>query len=615
MKLFTSLMLAAAAFAALPAQTVYVPVNAPYAQSLLITEKKAHPELQKLGLHAIPPGQQDYAIIANPIPSKIGKKSSADDLTVVTSGKPFAKADEKGKFYDLRLPISDVSGRPIGLTVMEIPFNAANDLNDALSKATIVRDEIQNKIPGHDQLFEGTDGPMTLMPSIQFDASIKGHFDHFGVDVKHNRLFATAEDSRAVVVFDLVNGTVLKQIDGLARPHAVLYREDLNRLYVTDGGDGTLKIYDGKSYELIGSVPLQKDADSIGYEPSSKYLYIDNGGKDAGSSFSYVTGVDTSSGTKVSDIRVESDTLEAMTVDIWRPRIYVNDRAHNQLVVIDRIKKGVVATWPLTMAKDNVAMGHDEQRQRLFVGCRSGQIVVMDSNTGKELQTLPITKGVDDVEFDPASKRLYAVGNGTLDVFEETDADHYRSLKPLSVGDGAKTGRLVPEINRYFAAVPARENSPATVAVLQPVNISLLKAATTEVPAPVTAPHALKLVLATMSAHPDLRKMGLHAIPPGGKDMVIIANVNTSRIGFKSSQGDLDAVKDGKTYTAKRDDGSFINAKLPLKDASGNVIGILVMEIPITSAPTEEQAIQEAEGIRQELAQKIPDHDSLFITK
>jgi hypothetical protein len=81
---------------------------------------------------------------------------------------------------------------------------------------------------------------------------------------------------------------------------------------------------------------------------------------------------------------------------------------------------------------------------------------------------------------------------------------------------------------------------------------------------------------------------------------------------LKRTSVDLDAVKDGKTYCVKKDDGSFFNAKLPLKDASGNVIAILVMEIPFTSAPTEEKAIQTAEEIRQELAKEIPDYQSLF---
>ena len=93
---------------------------------------------------------------------------------------------------------------------------------------------------------------------------------------------------------------------------------------------------------------------------------------------------------------------------------------------------------------------------------------------------------------------------------------------------------------------------------------------------------------------------------------MIIANANTARIGVKSSEGDLEAVKDGKTYCAKKDDGAFFNIKLPLLDASGRNIGILVMEIPYTSASDETQAVRKAEEIRHELAQQIPDHDSLF---
>src|SRR5262249_10832971 len=41
----------------------------------------------------------------------------------------------------------------------------------------------------------------------------------------------------------------------------------------------------------------------------------------------------------------------------------------------------------------------DEPHQRLFVCCRSGHVVVFDSNTGKELQSLPIAKGVGDMVF------------------------------------------------------------------------------------------------------------------------------------------------------------------------------------------------------------------------
>ena len=613
-----SILLAPVATTSIPtyAQSAYVPVNAPYAQEIILVAMKAHPELQKLGLHAIPPGQNDYAIIANGIPSKIGKKSSDADLGVLHAGKPTVKRDDKGRFFDLCLPISDAAGNGVGITVMEIPYAHATGEEDALAKAAIVRDELQRKIANRDQLFQSTDAALKSIESISLGALGK-RFDHFGVDLKHHRFFLAAEDAHAVLVLDSVDSRMTGQISGFGAPHAILYREDLNRIYVTDGeaGDGksgAVKIFDGTTYQPVGSVPLAGDTDSIGYDSSRHLLYVDNGGKDAGMQYSLVSVIDTTTNTKVADIRLDSNTLEAMALDIWRPRMYVNNAAQNQVAVIDRWKNKVIASWPVTLGKQNVAMALDEAHQRLFVGCRGGQVVIFDTNTGEELQALAITKGVDDMVYDPASKRLYAVGGGIVDIFAEIDANHFQSLGAFPAGAGARNARLIPEINRYVVAVPQGQDGNASVHVFQPLNYALPKAAALEESVTVNAPYALKLEISTLSEHSDLRKMGLHAIPPGGKDSVIIANENTSRIGFKSSAGDLDAVKDGKTYCVKRDDGSYFNAKLPLKDVSGKTIGILVMEIPFTSVADEAGAIHKAEEIRQELAKQIPSHDALF---
>jgi DNA-binding beta-propeller fold protein YncE len=598
-----------------PAQaaSVYVPVNAPYAQDLLVKTASEHPELQKLGLHAIPPGQKDYAIIANPITSKIGKKSSEDDLAVLHSGKPSVKRNEKGSFYDLCLPISDAAGRPLGITVMEIPFASAKDTNEALAKATAVRDELQKNIPDHDKLFDTTTVPLKPMQTIALATDVKGRFDHVTADVMHNRLFMTAEDTQVVPVIDAVNGKQTGEIKGLGKPHAILYREDLNRLYVTDGDAGALKMFDGATFAPLGSIPLEKDADSIGYDPNRKYLYIANGGKDAGGQHdSLVSVVDTTTGTKITDIRIPSETLEAMALDVYRPRLYLNNRAQNQVAVIDRWKNTVLASWPVTLAKDNVAMALDEPHQRLFVGCRSGQVVVFDTNTGKELQAIPINTGIDDLQYDVATKRLYAIGGGSIDVLHQVDADHYESLGTVPVGGTAKTGRLVPEMNRYFAAVPTDGANPPVLQSLQPLNIPVAKVPKPEQMAKVDAPLALKIDYSMLSAHPYLRKLGLHAIPPGGTESVIIANGNMSRIGAASSKGDFEAIQDGKTYCAKKDDGAYYNIKMPLKDATGKSIGILVMEMPYTSASDEADAIRQAEAIRQDVAQQIPDSAALF---
>jgi hypothetical protein len=604
-----TLLVAAACISNLLAQNSAV--SAPYAQNLIVTTKAAHPELQKLGLHAIPPGQQDYMIVANGIPSKIGKKSSAADLTVITSGKPMVKAVDAGEFFDLGLPVADRTGKPIGMCVMEIPYAFAKGANDAVAEASLVRDELQRQIESHAQLFEQA-LPLRLTQSIELPPAVKGAFDHFATDLAHHRLFATAEDFHAVLVFDMATGTLASEISGIGRPHAVLYREDLDRIFVTDGAAGALKIFDGRNYQAIESIPLAKDADSIGYDASRKYLYIVNGGKDAGKDYSLITIVDTTAGKKIGEVRINGEALEAMALDTFRPRMYVNNRARNEVAVLDRWKNTVTASWPVTMGKDNVAMALDEQHQRLFVGCRSGHVVVFDSNTGKELAVLPITKGVDDMEYDAAGKRLYAIGGGVIEVFEELDADRYQSVGKVSVGGPAKTGRLVPQMGRYFAAKAQAGNSNATIQGFEVLNAPAIKPADAPEAQAVHAPWALTLDMATMSAHPDLRKMGLHAVQPGAKDSVIIANANMSRIGIKSSEGDLAAVKDGKTFCVKRDDGAFFNLKLPLQDAGGRTIGILVMEIPFTSVANEAEAIRRAEKIRGELSRQIPGYERLF---
>jgi DNA-binding beta-propeller fold protein YncE len=454
--------------------------------------------------------------------------------------------------------------------------------------------------------------PLRAVRAIQLPAAVKGSFDHLTVDVAHNRLFVTAEDYQAVLVVDLSTGTVAHEIKGIARPHAVLYREDLNRIYVTDGADGAVKIIDGATYQLLKTVSLAKDADSIGYDGSRQFLYVDNGGKNEGNKFSLLSTVDTSSDSKVSEIRIQGETLEAMTLDVFRPRMYVNNKARNQIEVVDRWKGEVIASWPVKMCKDNVAMGLDEQRQRLFVGCRSGMISVFDTNTGKELQVLPASKGIDDLVYEADTKRIYSIGEGVVSVFEQTDADHYRSLGSVQSGADAKTATLVPALNRYFVAVPRGNSKNAAILEMEPAGVAPSKAADPVVSVHVEAPAAQELILNTMSAHPYLRKMGLHAIPAGAADSVIIANANASRIGVKSSDGDLDAVRDGNTYCVKRDDGSFYNIKMPMVDAAGHKIGILVMEIPFTSATDELDSVRQAEELRKELAGQIPSYGALF---
>jgi DNA-binding beta-propeller fold protein YncE len=309
--------------------------------------------------------------------------------------------------------------------------------------------------------------PIKLVQTFELPAEVNGNFDHFGIDLKGGRLFATPEGYHAVVVFDLKTGKLVHKIDGIGKPHAVLYREDLNKIYVTDGDAGDLKIFDGATYRLLSSVKLLEDADSIGYDPAKKYLYVDNGGGDVHQTYSMLSVIDTTAGKKLADLKIDGETLEAMTLEKSTSRMYVNNRSKNQVSVVDREKRELIASWPVTLCKNNVAMALDETNHRLFVACRTGQIAVLDTQTGKEVTSFPITKGVDDITYDAASKRVYAACDGAVDILEQSGPDSYKLIGNVPTGPMGRTARLVPELKRYFVAVPQHGTTSARVLVFE----------------------------------------------------------------------------------------------------------------------------------------------------
>ena len=171
-------------------------------------------------------------------------------------------------------------------------------------------------------------------------------------------------------------------------------------------------------------------------------------------------------------------------------------------------------------------------------------------------------------------------------MFEQTDADHYKPLASVATAPGAKTARLVPQINLYFVAVPSAATRRAAVLVFEPAGVPAFKSVEPSVRAHCARSARMTLLLSTLSAHPDLRKMGLHAVPRAGRQRdhrpgkhqpdrrQVIAR------GFRGRKGRPGILR-------KKEDGSFYNLKLPLIDAAGRRIGILVMEIPFTSAADE----------------------------
>jgi DNA-binding beta-propeller fold protein YncE len=308
--------------------------------------------------------------------------------------------------------------------------------------------------------------PLSLSSTIPLPQLHDGDFDHFTIDLGGSRLFATAEENSKVLVFDLKTNKLIHSIDDLKAPHSMLLRSDVNKLFVVDGDLGEIKIYAADTYQPAGSIKLKEGADASSYDPKTNYLYVVNGGKDAKLPNAYITVVDTNSGKVASEMKIDSNDVEGMAIETSGPRMFVNVRGNNSVEVYDREKHKLLATWMLGDAKKPTAISFDESNHRLFVGTRDpGKLVVLDTESGKVVSNMPAAAMVDDMTFDAASKRIYFAGTLFVDVFQQTDPDHYVSIGHVPGAFRAKTGILVPELNHYYLGVPHHEKQNAEVRI------------------------------------------------------------------------------------------------------------------------------------------------------
>jgi DNA-binding beta-propeller fold protein YncE len=137
------------------------------------------------------------------------------------------------------------------------------------------------------------------------------------------------------------------------------------------------------------------------------------------------------------------------------------------VAVVDRTQGSVVATWETGGVLSNYPMALDEDDQRLFLVCRlPARLLILDTNTGKIIQNLPVIGDSDDVFYDRARKRIYATGGeGGISVYQQDDADHYREIAKLPTVKGARTSFFSPDRGELFVAVRGEDSSPAAIRV------------------------------------------------------------------------------------------------------------------------------------------------------
>jgi len=284
-----------------------------------------------------------------------------------------------------------------------------------------------------------------------------GDFDHFGLDLRGNRLFLAAEEHKTVEVFDLKTGKRTHSIEGFGQPLMMVYLPESNQLVVTDGADSSVQLVNCNEYKIIDTIKLNRGVDHGVLNPVSGYYYVESGG-DSSSTSHVLSIIDTKVFKHVGDIAgLPGDSNEGMVIDHAGKTLYVNLTGTDEVGVVDLDVRKLVAKWSLPNAHAAHAIVLDEPNHRLFVATRKpAQFIVFNIDTGEVVTSLPCVGVNSDMSLDIARKRIYVTGSETASVFEQRDADHYQLIADVPTAYRAKSSIFVPELKRLYVAVSGK---------------------------------------------------------------------------------------------------------------------------------------------------------------
>lgn len=300
--------------------------------------------------------------------------------------------------------------------------------------------------------------------------NMTGTWDHLTVDLATDRLFASAQEDNEVRVFDLVARKPLYTIaGGFDRPQGLYYVPGTDALAVTNGKDGSLRSFDGKTYKPIKILPLSLGADMMDMDPKTRYLYVDHGGVDSNRGPGALAIVDSKTWEKIGEVPTEYRPA-SLEVEKNGNRLFVLIPGLSQVGVVDRSNNQIFARFQLPTPAQPIALTLDEPHHRIFVANRRpSSFNVLDMETGRPIAKLDTIDGVEGMYFDAKLHRLYLTAlDGYVQVIQQIDADHYKSIARFFTGHHAGTSQFVPNLNLLCVAVPPVEGQAAEIWLFQP---------------------------------------------------------------------------------------------------------------------------------------------------
>jgi len=269
----------------------------------------------------------------------------------------------------------------------------------------------------------------------------QGSWDYLAVDEGARRLYVS--HGTQVEVLDADSGAIVGKIENTPGVHGIAIASELGRGFVSNGQSSTVTIFDLKTLKTIAEVPVGKKPDAIIYDPATSRVFAFNGDSNSATAIQAADG-------KVAGT-VELGGSPEFAVADGSGYVYDNVEAGSLVLKINARSLKVEQRWPTAPCASPSSIAMDRPNRRLFIGCRSKVMAVMNADTGQVIGTLPIGDHVDATAFDPDSRLIFnSNGEGTITVIRQDSPDKYSVVENVKTLPKAKTLALDPKTHRLF---------------------------------------------------------------------------------------------------------------------------------------------------------------------
>lgn len=278
----------------------------------------------------------------------------------------------------------------------------------------------------------------------------EGGWDILTVDAAAHRLYLS--HATKIVVIDLEKNAIAGEIADTPGVHAFVAAPEFGRGFSSNGKENKSSIVDLKTLKTITKLDTGENPDAIIYDAKLGKVYVFN---HTGNS---ATVIDARTAAVAATIPL-GGSPEFGAVDSAAGRVYCNLEDKSEVAVIDAAKHEVIELWPLAPGEEPTGLALDGAHHRLFAVCHNKLMVMIDTQSGKVVATVPIGAGVDGCVFDDVSRLAFAsCGEGVTTIVEEETPEKLAVVQTLKTEHGSRTITLDPSTHRIY--LPAAQFQP-----------------------------------------------------------------------------------------------------------------------------------------------------------